>query len=58
MEDKAVYVVISEKNGYKNFEGVFAKEENADRYIATAKKSWNRGTDSGFSYFILPTWID
>ena len=58
MEDEKVYVVISEKNGYKNFEGVFSDAEKAKRYIATDMKSWNRGKEAGFSYYILPTWID
>lgn len=56
MED--VYVVISEKNGYKNFEGVFTDGEKADRYIATAMRRWNRGEEEGFSYYIIRTLID
>ena len=58
MEDEKVYIVISEKNGYKNFEGVFSDAEKAGRYITTAMRSWNRGKESGFSYYILLTWID
>lgn len=58
MEDEKVYVVISEKNGYKNFEGVFSDSEKANRYIVTAMKRWNKGKEAGFSYYILRTCID
>lgn len=58
MEDEKVYVVISEKNGYKNFEGVFSDGEKAGRYIATAMRIWNRGKEAGLSYYIFSTWID
>lgn len=58
MEDEKVYVVISEKNGYKNLEGVFSKEENAKRYIASAMKRWNKGKEAGFSYYIILTCVD
>lgn len=58
MEDEDVYVVISEKNGYKNFEGVFTDGEKADRYIAIAMRRWNRGKEAGFSYYIIRTLID
>ena len=58
MEDERVYVVIGEKNGYRNFEGVFSDAEKAKRCIAAAVKSRNRGREAGFSYYILPTWVD
>lgn len=57
MEDEKVYVVISEKNGYKNFEGVFSDDEKADRYITVAMKKWNRGKEEGFGYYIIPTCV-
>lgn len=53
MECKDVYVVMSEKNGYKNIDGVFSTGENASRYIGIAMARWNRGKEAGFSYYIL-----
>lgn len=58
MDCEIVYVVMSEYHGYKNFEGVFSTAENAKRYMATAMKSWNRGKEAGFSYYILKTCVD
>lgn len=58
MSKNPVFVVMSEKNGYKNFEGVFSTGENANRYITTAMKRWNRGKEAGFSYYILKTSVE
>ena len=58
MSKNQVFVVMSEKNGYKNFDGVFSTGENANRYITTAMKRWNRGKEAGFSYYILKTSVE